>query len=367
VRVLGGGLRALVTTTTQTRQADYTLTVESVDDVAGNTLSSATVPFPGFGEFDAPEVERVFPLSPTSVAVVWNEPITADSASRLTSYLLTEVTITAIRFGASDELRGAAFNANFAPLSADVVILTTTPMTGGGTYTLAVEGVADLSGNESLVAVDFTAVSAAPTVDVLLTYLVSDSTGVVGVGAGGAAAPPARAISAATLSQQREGVFALGTALSADGVTELASHPFTSALSGFPDDGAPLTGVEPELKDDGTNGDRTSRDNVYTLRINDVPVGSTLSWKAFASFTTAFGSANPQVPGASFADATRGPSAFGDGQEYPGNDNAVFVIGDDDADGIVTIECLFGDEITFKRKTGFPAFHMAIGRARRVE
>jgi hypothetical protein len=51
--VLGGGLRALVTTTTQTRQADYTLTVESVDDVAGNTLSSATVAFPGFGEFDA--------------------------------------------------------------------------------------------------------------------------------------------------------------------------------------------------------------------------------------------------------------------------------------------------------------------------
>ncbi|MDP2345358.1 MAG: choice-of-anchor X domain-containing protein [Deltaproteobacteria bacterium] len=367
VRVLGGGLRALLTTTTQTRQADYTLTVEDIDDVAGNTLSSASVPFPGFGEFDPPEVERVFALSPTSVAVLWNEPITADSAARLSSYLLTEVTITSIRFGASDDLRGAAFNTNFAPLSADVVVLTTTPMTGGGTYTLAIEGVADLSGNESLVAVDFTAVAVAPTVDVLLTYLISDSVGVVGVGAGGAAAPPARAISAATLSQQREGVFALGTALSNDGVTELASHPFTSALSGFPDDGAPLTGVEPELKDDGTGGDRTSRDNIYTLRISDVPVGSTLSWKAFASFTTAFGGANPQVPGASFADATRGPSAFGDGQEYPGNDNAVFVIGDDDGDGVVTIECLFGDEITFKRKTGFPAFHMAIGRARRVE
>ncbi len=367
VRVLGGGSRALLTTTLQTRQAAYTLTVAGVDDVAGNTLVSASLPFPGFGEFDPPEIERVFPFSPTSVAVLWNEPVTADSASRITSYVLTEVDITAVTFGASDELHGAAFNANFAPLSSDIVILTTTPMTGGGTYTLAVDGVADLSGNESEVVVDFTAVAAPPTVDVLLTYLVSDSAAVVGVGAGGAAAPPARALSAATLSQQREGVFALGTALSSDGVTELASHPFTVALSGFPDEGAPLAGLEPELKDDGTGGDRTAGDRIFSLRIADVPLGSTLSWKAFASFTTAFGTANPGVPGAAFADAPRGPSAFGDGQEYPGNDNAVRIIGDDDADGLVTIECLFGDEITFKRKTGFPAFHMAIGRAQRVE
>ena len=124
---------------------------------------------------------------------------------------------------------------------------------------------------------------------------------------------------------------------------------------------------EPELKDDGSQGDRTARDNVYSLRINDVPVGSTLAWKAFASFTTTFAAANPNVPGAAFADATRGPAVFGDGQEYPGNDNAVFLVGDDDGDGVVTIECLFGDEITFKRKTGFPAFHMALGRARRAE
>ena len=366
LRVLSGGLRAVLTTTTQTRQAAYTLTVTGVDDVAGNTLASATLPFPGFGEFDAPEIARIFALSPTSLAVLWNEAVTAQSAARISSYLLSEVDITAVRFGASDELHGAAFNANFAPLSSDVVILSTTPMTGGGTYTLAVQGVADLSGNESEVAVDFVAVAAPPTVDVLLTYLISDSTGVVGVGPGGGAAPPSRALSAAQLASQREGVFALGTALSSDGVTALGSHPFTAALSGFPADGAPLTGIEPELKDDGSGGDRTSGDQVFTLRINDVPVGSTLSWKAFASFTTAFGAANPNFPGAAFADATRGPAAFGDGQEFPGNDNAVFIIGDDDSDGIVTIECLFGDEISFKRKTGFPAFRMAIGRAGRT-
>lgn len=367
VRVLGGGLRVLVTTTAQERQAAYTLTVSGIDDIAGNTLSEVTVPFSGFGEFDPPEIEDIYPLSSTSIALVWNEPITAASASRLTSYTVSEVQVTAVRFGASDALKNAAFNATFAPLRQDIVILTTTPMTGGGSYTVRAEGVADLSGNESDSTTSFTAVAQPPTVDVVLTYLISDQAGVVGVGAGGSAAPPSRALSPATLAQQREGVFVLGTALSDNGVDKITSHPFTVALGGFPADGAPLSGVEPELKDDGTGGDRTARDNTFTVRITGVPVGSTLSWKAFASFSTAFAAANPSFPGAAFADATRGPSVFGDGQEYPGNDNAVFIVGDDDGDGIVGIECLFGDEITFKRKTGFPAFHMALGRARRSE
>jgi peptide-methionine (R)-S-oxide reductase len=93
-------------------------------------------------------------------------------------------------------------------LRSDIVIVTTTPMTAGGSYNVAVEGVADLSGNESAALADFIAVAAPPTVDVVLTYLVSDTAGVVGVGAGGASASPARALSASTLSQQREGVFA---------------------------------------------------------------------------------------------------------------------------------------------------------------
>jgi hypothetical protein len=367
VRVLGGGLRALVTTTAQERQAAYNLTVSGIDDLAGNTLAQVTIPFSGFGEFDPPEIVGIHPLSSTSIALVWNEPITAQSASRLTSYTVSEVQVTAVRFGGSDELKNAAFNATFAPLRRDIVILTTTPMTGGGTYTVRAQGVADLSGNESDSTTTFTAVAQPPTVDVLLTYLISDQAGVVGVGAGGSAAPPSRAISPATLAQQREGVFVLGTALSTNGVDKITNHPFTIALNGFPPDGAPLTGVEPELKDDGSGGDRIARDNVYTVRIRGVPVGSTLSWKAFASFSTTFAAANPSFPGAAFADAPRGPSVFADGQEYPGNDNAVFIVGDDDGDGIVSIECLFGDEITFKRKTGFPAFHMALGRARRSE
>jgi len=67
------------------------------------------------------------------------------------------------------------------------------------------------------------------------------------------------------------------------------------------------------------------------------------------------------------ADATPGPSVFSDGQEYPGNDNAVYLVADVDGDGKVHVENLFGDEITFKRKTGFPAFHMVTDRGRRRE
>ena len=159
----------------------------------------------------------------------------------------------------------------------------------------------------------------------------------------------------------------LGTALVDSGASPIADHAFTSALGGFPAEGSPLTGVEPELVDDGTGGDAVAGDHVFSMLIRDVPLGSTLSWKAFASFTTGFAAANPSYPGAAYADATLGPSVFGDGQEFPGNDDAVLLVADLDGDGRVIVDNLFGDEITFKRKTGFPAFHMAIDRARRRE
>ncbi len=366
-RLGAGGVKVVLTTTAQELQAPYQLTVSDVSDVAGNVLDSAQLEFPGFGELVQPTIERAISLGPTKVALVWNEPVTAASADNITNYGVSEVAVTDVRFGASDELRGAAFNATWAPLSADVVILTTTPMTGGGSYTVTAEGVTDLSGNESSDSTTFTAAASAPLVDVLLTYLVSDTAGVIGVGPGGSAGSPARAISPSTLAQQREGLFVLGTALNDAGAAPITDHPFTAALGGFPAEGASLTGVEAELLDNGSGGDAVAGDHVFSLLVEDVPLGSTLSWKAFASFTPAFAAANPSFPGAAFADATRGPSVFGDGQEFPGNDDAVLLVADVDGDGRIVIDNLFGDEITFKRKTGFPAFHMAIDRARRRE
>jgi len=64
---------------------------------------------------------------------------------------------------------------------------------------------------------------------------------------------------------------------------------------------------------------------------------------------------------AQFADATPGPSVFSDGQEYPGNENAVRVLGDSDGDGVVRIENLFGDETSFKKFTDSPPFSWIVG------
>ncbi|HEY4219805.1 MAG TPA: Ig-like domain-containing protein, partial [Myxococcota bacterium] len=368
VRLASGNVKAILTTTAQDRQAPYTLTVTGVSDVANNTLTSATASFPGFGDFNPPTIAHVQPLSSTRVALIWDKDVTAATATLLQNYTLSEVGVSDVVFGASDTLKNAAFNATYAPLSGNIVVLTSSsPMTGGGVYTLDVQGVQDLSGNNSLEHQTFTAVAQPPTVDVILTYLISDTAGVVGVGAGGSAAPPSRAIAPSSLAAQREGVFVIGTALTDNGSGPIANHPFTAALGGFPADGAPLDGAEPQLHDDGQDGDAVAGDHIFSMKIANVPLGSTLSWKAFASFTTSFAAANPSFPGAAFADATPGPSVFGDGQEYPGNDNAVFLVGDIDGDGKIEIDNLFGDEITFKRKTGFPAFFMAVDRAARIQ
>jgi hypothetical protein len=368
VRTAGAGRRVIFTfVDDMERQAPYEVTITGLEDLQGNAMDATTIPFLGFGEFDPPEIEWVRPVTNTMVAVKWNEPVTEGSAVITENYAFNGLTITNIRFGASDAMRNAAFNASWAPLSSDMVILTTTAMNDGADYTLTAYGVADLSGNESNTEGTFVGVGEAPTVDVILTYLISDSAQVVGVGAGGSPGTPGRAISAATLAQQREGVFLLGTALTYDGANPLPDHPFTAFTGGFPEEGAPLDGVELQLMDDGQGGDAMAGDNIYSVRITDVPLGSTLSWKAFASFDPVWAADNMSVPGAAFADGPLGPSVFGDGQEYPGNDNAVLLVADEDNDGVVEVNNLYGDEITFKRKTGFPAFHFVTDTATRLQ
>jgi len=95
---------------------------------------------------------------------------------------------------------------------------------------------------------------------------------------------------------------------------------------------------------------------VFTIRIKGVPLGTSLQWKAFAPYTGAYKNANPGDAQASFADALPGPSVFSDGQEFPGNENAIRILGDRDGDGVVRIENLFGDETTYKKFTNTPPF-----------
>ena len=110
-----------------------------------------------------------------------------------------------------------------------------------------------------------------------------------------------------------------------------------------------------------------ANDRVYTLTIPNVPLGSVISYKAFASYSTTYRDQNPNDPLASFADAPAGPFTFGDGQEYPGNDNAAWLLADENGDGKVILDNLFGDEVSFKRKTGFRPFAWVTDLWRRQE
>jgi hypothetical protein len=368
VRIAGGGRNVILTLVDDMeRQAPYRIAVNGISDLAGNVMLPVSLPFLGFGEFDPPVLEWARAVTPTMVALKFNEIVTTGTASNVTNYVVSGVEVSAVRFGASDEIKNAAFNTSFAPLAENIVLLTTASPLNATNYTVTATGVMDRSGNPSLTQATFAGVTTTPTVAVVLSYLISDTAVVLGVGAGGSPGVPARAISPGNFATQREGIFVLGTALTQNGATPLTDHPFTNVLGGFPGDGAPLDGVELELKDDGQNGDIVAGDGIYSVHVPGVPLGSTLSWKGFASFKKSWADANPEVPGTAFADAQPGPAAFGDGQEYPGNDNAVFIVADENDDGVVRIEQLFGDEITFKRKTGFPAFHLVTDSAKRRE
>jgi hypothetical protein len=161
-----------------------------------------------------------------------------------------------------------------------------------------------------------------------MEYLISDTQTVAGQ-------IPPRALSPARLAAEREGVFLVG-------------------IGGFPPEGSPLDGAEPQLLAETPGG------NLYALTIHAVPLGSQLEWKAFASYTVAWKNAHPSDPSAAFADALPGPSAFSDGQEYPGNEDGARILGDG-GKGTITLHNLFGDEITYKKLSQTPAFVWTAG------
>jgi hypothetical protein len=256
----------------------------------------------------------------------------------------------AAEFSGAPAIRMAAFDPNNAPVVQDTVLLTTSPQAGGMAYTVAAPGAKDLSGNPSMGSANVTGASAVRTVDVIFAYYVSNTTPVAG-------GIPPRALDPARLDAEREGIFLRGTTVSADGTMQGdPGDPVNQALGGFPPEGAPLDGPEPQLFDDGSHGDAMAGDRVYTLVVPGVPLGTAIEWKAFAPFTVAWKQGHPNDSAAAFADATPGPSAYGDGQEYPGNENAVRILGDKNGDGRVVINVLFGDETSYKKFTMKPAF-----------
>ncbi len=337
--------------------AAYRLTVRGVADTAdpANVLTSTTVAFVGFGEREPPTVARARAVGPDRVLVRFSEPVDATAAVDSSRYAIEGLSIRSIAFSGDPARRRLAFNAELAPRDREAVLITTSLMTPGAAYRLSVDGVTDLSGNPARASADFTGVSAPPTVSVALEVQVSDAVPIAG-------RIPSRAISLATLSDAREGLFVLGARAGADQRPAPGRDgPINAQLAGFPPEGAPLDGIEPRLSDDGTGADRVAGDGIFTALLPDVPLGTTLIWKAFAPYSVAYRDRNPGDAGAAFADALPGPSAYADGQEFPGNENAAVVLDEGAVPGVVRLRALFGDEVSYKKFSGGEAFVWLVG------
>lgn len=342
----------LLTTAAQQILETYTLTVNNISDAAdpANVLESSSVMFTGFGERTPPVVVRARAIDRDKVLVRFDEPLEPSSALSAANYAIEGLTITAVAFSGDPGRRALAFNPALAPRVREAVLLSVSPMVAGTNYTVAVNGVRDLSGNTGTANAPFVGVSEPPRVDVILEYEISDTKVVAG-------SVPSRAISLAELSESREGVFVLGARATADNAPAAGTEgPVNDALGGFGVEGQPLDLIEPRLADNGAAPDRVAGDGIFALQITGVPLGTTIIWKAFAPYSTAYRDANPSDAFAAFADVLPGPSVFSDGQEYPGNENGVLVLDDGSGDGVVRVRALFGDEITYKKHTGSGAY-----------
>jgi hypothetical protein len=187
-----------------------------------------------------------------------------------------------------------------AAFTENVVVLKTSPMDAGKSYKVTPSGVTDLTGNACQNDGDVVGVTEAPKVDVAISYFVSGGTKVGGK-------IPSRAITAADVTEQREGLFILGSVVSTDGKTKDPQSPVTLQMGTFPPEGQPTAGLARLLKDDGLEADAAAGDNIHTILIKGVPLGTSLIWKGFASFTVEYANANPQSAQAAFADAQSGP------------------------------------------------------------
>jgi hypothetical protein len=349
-----GNTSVLLTTGPQTKQADYNLTVSNISDRASppNVLKQQVVAFKGFGDSTPPKVVFASAISPTEIVLAFDEPLAPLTATAAASYSISGLTVSSADFSGAATRKAAAFSPTVAAFTENVVVLKTSPMDAGKSYKVTPSGVTDLTGNACQNDGDVVGVTEAPKVDVAISYFVSGGTKVGGK-------IPSRAITAADVTEQREGLFILGSVVSTDGKTKDPQSPVTLQMGTFPPEGQPTAGLARLLKDDGLEADAAAGDNIHTILIKGVPLGTSLIWKGFASFTVEYANESGSAQ-AAFADKQSGPSVYSDGQEYPGNENGVRILGDLDGDGMVRINCLFGDEVSYKKFTNSAPFVWAV-------
>lgn len=343
-----------IETAEQEKEANYQLMLRNIEDLANppNAMSETTLSFKGFGDETPPSILVAQAISDHEIALRFSEALDLLSATSLSSYTINGLTIQTVDFGGTNDKKSAAFSPSSTVFSDDTVILTTSTMSDQS-YALSTT-VKDLSGNPSTASLDIQGRSTKKLVDVVLTYKISRTEKVAGV-------VPSRALSLSELNDQREGVFILGTVSNSGGTKSSELPDLTSQLGTFPPEGQPTAGLAQALLDDGQNGDIQAGDGVYSIRIENVPLGTYFLWKGFASFSVEYKNSHPSNLSAAFADDLAGPSIFSDGQEYPGNENGVRIVSDPDDDGAIYVNCLFGDEITYKKFTDSPIFKLAVG------
>lgn len=344
-----------IITALQSIRAPYRLLVRGVQDLADppNVLPESSYDFTGFGELEPPKLQRVRAIDSSTLLLRFDEPLDAASAGDPARYRIFGLSVRSVEFSAAPGRRELAFSPALAPPQRDLVLISTSPMSAGQTYTVEVLGVRDRSGNEATESASFVAAAGPPSVNVILEVLVSKSTE-----AGGRI--PSRALSLAELSESREGIFVLGARAQVDHrPTPGRDGPVNEVLFGFPPEGQPLDGIEPKLEDNGLGPDRVAGDGVYSILVPNVPLGTTLVWKAFAPYSVRYRDQNPSDRAALYADLLPGPSAFADGQEYPGNENGAIILDEGAEPGVLRLRALFGDEVTYKKGSGSPAYFWA--------
>ncbi|MEM7165772.1 MAG: LamG-like jellyroll fold domain-containing protein [Planctomycetota bacterium] len=122
-----------LTTSQMTPGVQYTLTVNNVEDANGVViLPNTQETFEFVPDTAAPVIETVLSVAdPTLVTITFNEALEPNSANELSNYAISPG-VTIISLSLVDDR---------------TVALTTTTVDGGLTYTLAVQGIADLYGN----------------------------------------------------------------------------------------------------------------------------------------------------------------------------------------------------------------------------
>jgi hypothetical protein len=349
------GKGARLVTPTQPIRGSYELRVQGIGDIAdpANVITSTRALFTSFGELIPPSVLAVQAVDAHHVLIRFDERIQAARAMDISSYRIDGLQMRGVMFSGDPLRRSLAFNSDLAPLNRSLIVLETSTMNSGQNYALLIDGIQDLSGNVLTSTLSFSGVDSAPLINIVLEYEISDTKMVAG-------RRPARAIGLADFSDSREGLYIVGARLDElNQVIQGDDGPVNRNLGGFPVEGQPLEGIETRLKDDGLGPDKVADDGIFSVLIEEVPLGTKMVWKAFAPYTTQYRDENPTRLEAAFADALPGPSVYADGQEYPGNENGALILNAGGVPGVLRIRCLFGDEITYKKNTGSAVYHWA--------